>query len=80
MTEILAGIRLVQIEKLSFLYSNILELVNVDYQKIREKLAKRKTFLNYLRALLKYIWFISWEDLLCFMLTNGDEKKLINSS
>ena len=71
---------LLSLNLLSFLYHNILELVNVDYQFIREKLRTLKKFFNDLRALLTYIWFISWEDLLLFMLTNGDERKLINSS
>ncbi len=71
---------LLSLNLLSFLYHNILELVNVDYQFIREKLRTLKTFFNNLRALLTYIWFVSWEDLWVFMLTDGDERKLINSS
>jgi hypothetical protein len=71
---------LLSLNLLSFLYHNILELVNVDYQKIREKLRTRKRFFNNLRALLTYIWFISWEDLFIFVLTEGEERKLINSS
>ena len=70
---------LLSLNLLSFQDDNILELVNLDYQKIREKLVKRKTFLKDLQAPLKYIWLISWEDLLIFILTEGDERKLINS-
>lgn len=71
---------LLSLNLLSFLYHNILELVNVDYQFIREKLRTLKKFFNNLRALLTYIWFTSWEDLLLFMLTNGEDRKLNNSS
>jgi hypothetical protein len=65
---------------LGFLFHNLLELVNIDYQKIRKKLVRRKTFFNDIRALLKYIWFESWQDLFTFILTEGEERKLINSS
>jgi hypothetical protein len=50
------------------------------YQKIRKKLGKRTTFFNDIKALLKYIWFESWSDLFIFIMTEGAEKKLINSS
>ena len=71
---------LLTLNLLGFLFHNVLELVNVSYQKIREKLVRRKTFFNDIRALLKYICFESWEDLLIFILTEGEERKLINTS
>ena len=71
---------LLTLNLLGFLFHNVLELVNIDYQKIREKLVRRKTFFNDIRALLKYIWFESWQDLFIFILTEGEERKLINTS
>ena len=65
---------------LGFVFHNVLELVNIDYQRIREKLVKRKTFFNDIRALLKYIWFESWQDLFIFIRTEGEQRKLINTS
>ncbi len=71
---------LLSLNLLGFLFHNVLELVNVNYQKIRDKLVRRKTFFNDIRALLKYIWFESWQDLFIFVLTEGEERKLINTS
>ena len=44
---------LLSLNLLGFLFHNVLELVNSNYQKIREKLVRRKTFFNDIRALLK---------------------------
>jgi hypothetical protein len=71
---------LLSLNLLGFLFHNVLELVNVNYQKIREKLVRRKTFFSDIRALLKYICFESWLDLFIFILTEGEEIKLINTS
>ncbi len=71
---------LLSLNLLAFLFHNVLDLVNGLYQKIREILVTRKTFFNDIRALLKYVWFQSWQDLFVFILTEGDEKKIINSS
>ncbi len=66
---------LLSLNLLAFLFHNVLDLVNGLYQKIREILVTRKTFFNDIRALLKYVWFQSWQDLFVFILTEGDEKK-----
>jgi hypothetical protein len=71
---------LLSLNLIAFLFHNVLELVNEMYQKIRENLGKRTTFFNDIKALLKYIWFESWSDLFIFIITEGAEKKLINSS
>jgi hypothetical protein len=71
---------LLSLNLIAFLFHNVLELVNEMYQKIRKKLGKRTTFFNDIKALLKYIWFESWSDLFIFIMTEGAEKKLINSS
>ncbi len=71
---------LLSLNLLAFLFHNVLDLVNKQYQQIRKILATRKTFFNDIRALLKYIWFKSWSDLFIYILTEGEEKKIINST
>lgn len=70
---------LLSLNLLAFLFHNVLELVNEMYKKIRELLVVRKTFFNDIRALLKYILFENWHDLLTYMLKDEKEKK-INTS
>ena len=57
-----------------------MDLVNDMYQKVRESLGTRKRFFNDIRALLNYVWFQSWHDLFIFILTEGDERELVNTS
>ena len=71
---------LLSLNLLAFLFYNVLDLVNDLYQKVREILRTRKTFFNDIRALLRYVWFESWSDLLVFILTEGKSKKLVNTS
>ncbi len=71
---------LLSLNLLAFLFHNVLDLVNGLYQKVREILRTRKTFFNDIRALLRYVWFESWSDLLVFILTEGESKKLVNTS
>lgn len=71
---------LLSLNLLAFLFHNVLDLVNGLYQKVREILRTRKTFFNDIRALLRYVWFESWSDLLIFILTEGESKKLVNTS
>ncbi len=70
---------LLSLNLLAFLFHNVLDLVNQLYQKTREILGTRKTFFNDIRALLKYIWFESWSDLLVFILTEGEQSKRAKS-
>jgi DNA primase catalytic subunit len=37
------------------------------YQAVRSELAVRRTFFNDLRALTRYLYFTSWQELLTFM-------------
>lgn len=71
---------LLSLNLLAFLFHNVLDLVNGIYQKVREILGTRKRFFNDIRALLNYVWFESWSDLFIFILTEGESKKLINTS
>jgi hypothetical protein len=52
---------------LAFLFHTALHLSCAKYQAIRQKLGPRRTFFNDLRALTRYLYFPSWEDLLIFM-------------
>jgi hypothetical protein len=71
---------LLSLNLLAFLFHNVLDLVNGMYQKVREILGTRKRFFNDIRALLNYIWFPSWNDLFIFILTEGESRKLVNTS
>jgi hypothetical protein len=71
---------LLSLNLISFLFHNVLELVNELYQKAREKLEKRKTFFNDIRAIIKYEWFKKWSQLFIYLITEGESKKIINTS
>jgi hypothetical protein len=71
---------LLSLNLLAFLFHNVWDLANGLYQKVREILRTRKTFFNDIRALLRYVWFESWSDLWVFILTEGESKKLVNTS
>ncbi|BBH39698.1 hypothetical protein myaer102_22400 [Microcystis viridis NIES-102] len=65
---------------LAFLFHTVLDLVNHTYQKIRELLVTRTSFLNDIRTLLKYFWFKNWSEFFLFILTEYVPLKKINSS
>ena len=71
---------LLTLNLIAFLFHNVLELANEVYQKVRKKLVVRKSFFNEIRTLLKYIWFKDWSELLIYMLTRGEKRKLIDTS
>ncbi len=71
---------LLSLNLLSFLFHNLLDLVDTTYQKVRSLLGTRRTFFNDLRALLKYFWFANWSDLWEFILTEDDDSLAVNSS
>ena len=52
---------------LAFLFHTALDLSCLVYQAIRRELAVRRTFFDDLRALTRYIYFASWQQLLTFM-------------
>ncbi len=70
---------LLTLNLLSFLFHNVLELVNELYQQARSKLEKRKTFFNDIRGLIKYEWFEDWSELFVYIISEGEEKKFINT-
>ncbi|MFC2046365.1 hypothetical protein ACFLTC_02450 [Chloroflexota bacterium] len=52
---------------LAFLFHTALDLSCLMYQAVRSELAVRRTFFNDLRALTRYLYFASWQDMLTFM-------------
>lgn len=52
---------------LAFLIHTALDLSCPPYQAIRQKLGARRTFFDDLRALTRYMYFPSWDELLTFM-------------
>ena len=71
---------LLSLNLLGFLFHNVLELVDSIYQTAREKLEKRKTFFNDIRAVVKYEWFKNWSELLVYIISEGELKNLIDTS
>ena len=45
----------------------MLHLSSKVYQAIRHALGARRNFFNDLRALTRYLYFSSWDDMLAFM-------------
>lgn len=45
----------------------MLNLCCKGYQAIRQALGARRNFFNDLRALTRYLYFPSWDDMLAFM-------------
>ncbi|MCP4361976.1 MAG: hypothetical protein GY796_28530 [Chloroflexi bacterium] len=52
---------------LAFLLHTVFHLTNKLYRLIREELGRRDTFFHDVRALMRYLLFDSWGDLLEFM-------------
>jgi len=53
---------------LAFLFHTLLDIMDKKYHLIRAKLPTRKTFFNDIRALTRYMYFNSWDDILDFMM------------
>lgn len=58
---------LVLLNLLAFLFHTVLDLCDPIYKRLRTHLRVRKTFFNDVSALTHYLFFESWEQLLCFM-------------
>ena len=58
---------LLSLNLLAFLFHTILDLVDEQYHAIRRKLGSRRTFFTDLDALLRYLLFSSWQEVLDFM-------------
>lgn len=65
---------------LAFLFHTTLDLINTTYQQLRTLLVTRKAFFNDIKALTRYMWFASWQQMFEFMLCEGTEPALADSS
>jgi hypothetical protein len=52
---------------LAFFLHTFLQLVDTTYKKVRAELGTRRTFFDDIRALMRYLVFDSWEEMLQFM-------------
>jgi hypothetical protein len=59
---------LLTLNLLAFLYHTVLELMDANYQLVRQALGTRKTFFDDIRAITRYWCFESWDALLAFMI------------
>lgn len=58
---------LVLLNLLAFLLHTVLDLCDAVYHRLRDALRVRKTFFNDLKALTRYMFFESWDQMLTFM-------------
>ena len=58
---------LLTLNLVAFLAHTFLEFVDTKYKAVRSVLSARKTFFNDLKALIKYLFFSSWSQLIDFM-------------
>lgn len=58
---------LLSLNLLVFLFHTVLDLVDERYRMIRQALRSRQKFFQHIEALLCYLQFASWDDLLSFM-------------
>lgn len=63
---------LLSLNLLAFLFHTVLDLVDERYRAIRQELGKRSTFFQDVEALLRYLPFNTWDEVLAFMF-NGLE-------
>lgn len=59
---------LLTLNLLAFLFHTLLDLLDEQYQALRQELVVRQDFFNDLRALLRYMLFDNWQHLMHFML------------
>lgn len=61
------ALTLLTLNLLAFLVHTVMHLSNKIYRRLRKTLGRREAFFNDLRALLRYLIFESWAELLTFM-------------
>jgi len=59
---------LLTLNLLAFLYHGVLTLMDANYQLVRDELGTRETFFNDVKALTRYHYFESFQELLAFMM------------
>jgi len=58
---------LLSLNLLAFLFHTVLDLVDEQYQAIRQTLGTRRRFFQDLEAFLRYFQFGNWDEVLDFM-------------
>ncbi|MDJ0838550.1 MAG: hypothetical protein QNK37_18680 [Acidobacteriota bacterium] len=53
---------------LAFFFHTLLDLLNKKYQVIRDKVGSWRSFFNDIPALVRYLYFESWDRLFDFMI------------
>jgi len=53
---------------LAFLSHTVLEIVDAKYRRLRMAIKNRKIFFDDIRALTRYMYFTSWDQMMTFML------------
>jgi hypothetical protein len=71
---------LLTLNTLAFLFHTVLQLVDSNYQAMRQKRGARQAFFQDIRTLTQYCLFESWQTLLDFMLTGEPKPYPLNSS
>jgi len=71
---------LLTLKLLAFLCRTVLHLVDLPYQRIRQKHGTRKGFFQDSLSLTKYFLFNSWQPLIDFMLSEADLSPAPDSS
>jgi hypothetical protein len=71
---------LVTLNLLAFLFHTVLQLVDDQYQLVRQQIGTRKRFFQDLRALTTYFVFDNWLHLFSFMLDEFEPLATANSS
>ena len=59
---------LIVLNVLAFLCHTVMDLTSEKYRRLRAELGARMTFFDDIRTLMRYLPFMSWDDLLDFML------------
>ena len=59
---------LLTLNLLAFLFHTVMELVDTNYQRLRQALQVRRTFFSDIETLTRYFYFDSWHHLLHFMI------------
>jgi hypothetical protein len=71
---------LLTLNLLAFLFHTVLHLVDLSYQKIRQRRGTRRGFFQDILSLTKYLLFDSWQLLIDFMLDDSTPTSATNSS
>lgn len=71
---------LLTLNLLAFLFHTVLEFTDKKYRLLRKHLPRRMTFFEHVRTLTSYLFFVSWQDLMDFMIRGQKLEMLLNTS